>query len=96
MQDAESVKEAQGELSSAMGILRVLVFFHVQKVGGTNPRTALCGYLLGFGSLQTRGHGRRSRFQDSSLASKKERPIYHSVCLLFEETWAFAAPLMGF
>lgn len=26
MQDAESVKEAQGELSSAMGILRVLVF----------------------------------------------------------------------
>ena len=77
MQDEASVKKAYAELSGMMGTLSYfegLGFFSTfEKVWGTNPRTTLSGQLWGFGSLQTRGDGRRSRLQDSALASKKEK-----------------------
>ena len=68
----------------------VLVFFHVQKGGRDKPSHRAFWETVGFGSLQTRGHRRRSRFQDSASASKREGSnLNHSVCLFIEETWAF-------
>ena len=72
--------------------LMVLVFFHVQKGVRHKPSHRAFWATVGFGSLQTRGHRRRSRFQDSASASKREGSnLNHLVCLFIEETRALAA-----
>ena len=68
-------------------------FFHIQK--GVRHKTSHHAFwaTVGFGSLQTRGRRRRSRFQDSAFASKKREGsnLNHSVCLFHLRNSAFAA-----